>query len=50
MSKDPLTRTELVFIIHRKFCDFLDAGKFQYTILSNTLHELGDRVSFVIEE
>ena len=50
MLKDPLARTELVFIIHRKFCNFLDDAKFQYTILSNTQHELSDRVSFVIEE
>ncbi|MCJ1231868.1 hypothetical protein MMC12_008547 [Toensbergia leucococca] len=50
MPKDPLARTELVFIIHRKFCDFLDDAKFQYTILPDTQHELNDRVSFVIEE
>ena len=50
MLKDPFIRTELVFIIHRKFCDFLDDAKFQYTILSNTVHELSNRVSFVIEE
>ena len=50
MPKDPLARTELVSVIHQKFCDFLDEANFRYSVLPNTLYELDERVGFVIGE
>jgi len=50
MPEDFLASAELLSVIHKNICDFLDAKSFQYAILPKPLLELSSRLCFIIEE